>query len=157
MQSAIVAAERLNEIFELDLEEDENEHRKVSPTYLSGNIECRNVSFRYGTRGNILNNLSFSIEQGNQIAFVGESGSGKTTISKLLMYYYTPQQGDIFYDDYHIKEINRKALRERIAYVSQESFFFSGTIYDNLCFGVEHQISLDVVIQATKKLVRIIL
>ncbi|PEY35338.1 bacteriocin ABC transporter ATP-binding protein [Bacillus cereus] len=151
MQSAIVAAERLNEIFELDLEEDENEHRKVSPTYLSGNIECRNVSFRYGTRGNILNNLSFSIEQGNQIAFVGESGSGKTTISKLLMYYYTPQQGDIFYDDYHIKEINRTALRERIAYVSQESFFFSGTIYDNLCFGVEHQISLDVVIQATKK------
>ncbi|MDM5191437.1 peptidase domain-containing ABC transporter [Bacillus hominis] len=151
MQSAIVAAERLNEIFDLDLEEDENEHRKVSPTYLSGNIECRNVSFRYGTRGNVLNNLSFSIEQGNQIAFVGESGSGKTTISKLLMNYYTPQQGDIFYDDYHIKEINRTALRERIAYVSQESFFFSGTIYDNLCFGVEHQISLDVVIQATQK------
>ncbi|MBJ7961085.1 peptidase domain-containing ABC transporter [Bacillus cereus group sp. N28] len=151
MQSAIVAAERLNEIFDLDLEEDENEHRKVSPTYLSGNIECRNVSFRYGTRGNVLNNLSFSIEQGNQIAFVGESGSGKTTISKLLMNYYTPQQGDILYDDYHIKEINRTALRERIAYVSQESFFFSGTIYDNLCFGVEHQISLDVVIQATKK------
>ncbi|EJR54179.1 ABC-type bacteriocin transporter [Bacillus cereus VD115] len=151
MQSAVVAADRLNEIFELDLEKDENEHKKISPTYLSGNIECRNVSFRYGTRGNVLNNLNFSIKAGNQIAFVGESGSGKTTISKLLMYYYTPQQGDIFYNDYHIKEINRTALRERIAYVSQESFFFSGTIYDNLCFGVERHISLDVVIEATKK------
>lgn len=151
MQSAIVAAERLNEIFELDVEKSENEHRKVIPKHLSGKIECRNVTFRYGTRSNVLNNINFSIESGSQVAFVGESGSGKTTISKLLMCYYDFQQGDIYYDDYHIKEINRTTLRERIAYVSQESFFFSGSIYDNLRFGLEDDVTLAEIIEATKR------
>ncbi|MCR6850509.1 peptidase domain-containing ABC transporter [Bacillus sp. IBL03825] len=151
MQSAIVAAERLNEIFELDIEKSENEHRKVIPKQLSGKIECRDVTFRYGTRSNVLNNINFSIESGSQVAFVGESGSGKTTISKLLMCYYDFQQGDIYYDDYHIREINRTILRERIAYVSQESFFFSGSIYDNLRFGLENQVPLAEIIEATKQ------
>ncbi len=118
MQSALVVGERLNEIFDLDAEKNEKEHKKVSPKQLSGKIECSNVTFCYGTRKNVLNNISFSIEQGSQVAFVGESSSGKTTISKLLMNYYEPQEGNIYYEDYHIKEINRTALRERIAYVS---------------------------------------
>ena len=118
---------------------------------MSGQIECSNVSFRYGTRKNVLNNISFSIEPGDQIAFVGESGSGKTTISKLLMNYYEPQEGNIYYDDYHIKEINRSALRNRIAYVSQESFFFSASIFDNLKFGLESGVTLKEVIEACKQ------
>lgn len=151
MQSALVAGERLNEIFDLDTEKNENEHNKVSPKKLSGKIECSNIYFRYGTRNNVLNDVSFSIEPGSQVAFVGESGSGKTTISKLLMNYYESQQGNIYYDDYHIKEINRTALRDRIAYVSQESFFFSGSIYDNLRFGLDRSITLEEVIQVCKK------
>ncbi|KXY12698.1 peptidase domain-containing ABC transporter [Bacillus paranthracis] len=151
MQSALVAGERLNEIFDLDIEKDEKEHNKVFPKYLSGKIKCSNITFRYGTRKNVLNNISFSIEPGSQVAFVGESGSGKTTISKLLMSYYEPQQGEIYYDDYHIKEINRTALRERIAYVSQESFFFSGSIYDNLRFGLNNSVSLEEIIQVCKQ------
>ncbi|HDR4909321.1 TPA: peptidase domain-containing ABC transporter [Bacillus cereus] len=150
MQSALVAGERLNEIFDLDLEKSEKENNKVSPKQLSGKIECSNVTFRYGTRKNVLNNISFSIIPGSHVAFVGESGSGKTTISKLLMGYYEAQQGDIYYDDFHIKEINRTSLRNRIAYVSQESFFFSGSIYDNLRFGLEHQITLEDIIQVCK-------
>ncbi|HDR4513341.1 peptidase domain-containing ABC transporter [Bacillus paranthracis] len=151
MQSALVAGERLNEIFDLDVEKSKKEDNKVSPKRLSGRIECLNIRFRYGTRKNVLNNVSFSIESGSQVAFVGESGSGKTTVSKLLMYYYETQQGDIYYDDYHIKEINRTALRERIAYVSQESFFFSGSIYDNLKFGLNRSVSLEEVIQVCKQ------
>lgn len=151
MQSALVAGERLNEIFDLDVEKNEKEDNKVSPKQLSGKIKCSNISFRYGTRKNVLDNISFSIEPGSQVAFVGESGSGKTTISKLLMYYYEAQQGDIYYDDYHIKEINRTALRDRIAYVSQESFFFSGSIYDNLKFGLNRSVSLEEVIQVCKQ------
>lgn len=151
MQSALVAGERLNEIFDLDVEKDEKENNKVFPKRLSGKIECSNITFRYGTRKNVLNNISFSIEPGSQVAFVGESGSGKTTISKLLMSYYESQQGEIYYDDYHIKEINRTALRDRIAYVSQESFFFSGSIYDNLRFGLKSPISLEEVIQVCKQ------
>jgi len=151
MQSALVAGERLNEIFDLKLEKDESEYNKVSLKRLSGKIECLNATFRYGTRKNVLNNISFSIEPGSQVAFVGESGSGKTTISKLLMNYYDIQQGDIYYDDYHIKEINRTVLRDRIAYVSQESFFFSGSIYDNLKFGLDRTVTLEEVIQVSKQ------
>lgn len=150
MQSALVASERLNEIFDLDPERDEKEYNKVSPKYLSGSISCYNVTFRYGTRKNVLNDISFSIVPGNQVAFVGESGSGKTTVSKLLMGYYEPQQGDIYYDSYHVKELKKIALRNRIAYVSQESFFFSGSIYDNLRFGLEDQITLKEIIQICK-------
>ncbi|MEH6890186.1 peptidase domain-containing ABC transporter [Bacillus sp. JJ864] len=151
MQSALVAGERLNEIFDLDAEKSEQECNKISPKYLSGKIECLNATFRYGTRKDVLSNISFSIQAGSQVAFVGESGSGKTTISKLLMHYYELQQGDIYYDDYHIKEINRTALRDRIAYVSQESFFFSASIYENLCFGLERQVTLEEVIQVCKQ------
>ncbi|EOO71539.1 peptidase domain-containing ABC transporter [Bacillus mycoides] len=150
MQTALVAGERLNEILDLDGEKDETEQRKVSPKTLSGKIECLDATFRYGTRKNVLQNINFSIHPGHQVAFVGESGSGKTTIAKLLMNYYELQKGDIYYDDFHIKEINRTGLRDRIAYVSQESFFFSGSIYDNLRFGLERMLSLEEVIQACK-------
>lgn len=151
MQSALIAGERLNEIFDLDLEQNEKEYNKVSPKKLSGSIECVDATFRYGTRKNVLNNISFSIDPGSQVGFVGESGSGKTTISKLLMNYYDLNQGDIYYDDYQIKEINRVALRDRIAYVSQESFFFSGSIYENLIFGLNRLVSLEEVIQVCKQ------
>ncbi len=127
------------------------EYNKVSPKKLSGKLEFSNVTFRYGTRKNVLNNISFSIEPGSQVAFVGESGSGKTTISKLLMHYYEAQEGDIYYDDYHIKEINRIALRNQIAYVSQESFFFSASIYENLCFGLERLVTLEEIIEVCKQ------
>ncbi|MDA1926049.1 peptidase domain-containing ABC transporter [Bacillus cereus] len=151
IQSAVVAAERLNEIFELELEKTEMESNKVSPKRLSGEISFKDVTFRYGTRKNVLSGLNFSIKPGNQVAFVGESGSGKTTISKLLMAYYEPQEGNIYYDNYDTKEISRTALREKIAYVSQESFFFSGSIYENLKFGLNRQIDLAEVIEVCKQ------
>ncbi|MBH0346653.1 bacteriocin ABC transporter ATP-binding protein [Bacillus thuringiensis serovar muju] len=151
MQSALVAGERLNEIFDLDAEKSEKEHNKVSPQKLSGSIQCLNATFRYGTRNNVLNSINFSIQPGSQVAFVGESGSGKTTIAKLLMNYYELNQGDIYYDDYHIKELNRTALRDRIAYVSQDSFFFSASIYENLCFGLERKVNLEEVIKVCKQ------
>ncbi|HEB2442150.1 bacteriocin ABC transporter ATP-binding protein [Bacillus thuringiensis] len=150
MQSALVAGERLYEVFDLDVEGEGKEDNKVFPKHLSGKIQCLDINFCYGTRKSVLNDVSFSIEPGSQVAFVGESGSGKTTISKLLMSYYEPQQGEIYYDDYHIKEINRTALRDRIAYVSQESFFFSGSIYDNLRFGLDNFVSLEEIIQVCK-------
>lgn len=67
------------------------------------------------------------------------------------MHYYEAQEGDIYYDDYHIKEINRIALRNQIAYVSQESFFFSASIYENLCFGLERLVTLEEIIEVCKQ------
>lgn len=135
IQTAVVAAERLSEIIDLELEYDEDEERKYFPESLSGNIEVQNIDFRYGSRRLVLNNLSLSVKQGETIAIVGESGSGKTTFAKLLLNLYTPEKGLINFDSMSISSMNREQLRDRIGYVSQDVFLFSGSIEDNLFLG----------------------
>ena len=76
-----------------------------------------------------------NINPGEKIALVGESGSGKTTIAKILMNFYNIEKGEVTLNNYNIKDINKEVLREKIAYISQESFFFSGTIKENLEFA----------------------
>ncbi|KXY56694.1 peptidase domain-containing ABC transporter [Bacillus cereus] len=148
LQSAFVASKRLTEILDLDLEKNDQEDKKLSPTSFHNKIRLDNITFKYGTRQNIFNNLSFEIPIGYSVGFVGESGSGKTTIAKLLMRYYDVNEGNIYYDNYHIKDMNRTGLRNKIAYVAQESFFFSGSIFDNLVFGLNKEVTMDKIIQA---------
>jgi ABC-type bacteriocin/lantibiotic exporter with double-glycine peptidase domain len=85
LQTAIVAAERLGEILDLELEESMDENKKINPYTLNGEIEFKNVDFRYGTRQLILEGLNLTIDPGEKIALVGESSSGKTTLSKLIL------------------------------------------------------------------------
>ncbi|PEW26643.1 bacteriocin ABC transporter ATP-binding protein [Bacillus cereus] len=148
LQSAFVASKRLTEILDLDLEKNDQEDKKLSPTSFYHKIRLDNITFKYGTRQNIFNNLSFEIPIGYSVGFVGESGSGKTTIAKLLMRYYDVNEGNIYYDNYHIKDMNRTGLRNKIAYVAQESFFFSGSIFDNLVFGLNREVTMDKIIEA---------
>ncbi|AEW57557.1 peptidase domain-containing ABC transporter [Bacillus cereus] len=148
LQSAFVASKRLTEILDLDLEKNDQEDKKLSPTSFHHKIRLDNITFKYGTRQNIFNNLSFEIPIGYSVGFVGESGSGKTTIAKLLMRYYDVNEGNIYYDNYHIKDMNRTGLRNKIAYVAQESFFFSGSIFDNLVFGLNKEVTMDKIIDA---------
>ncbi len=150
LQTAIVAADRLGEILDLELEKSVDEDKKVSPASLKGNIELKNVDFRYGTRQLVLKDINMKIAQGEKIALVGESGSGKTTISKLLMNFYQSEKGEVLISNYNIKDINIEALRDRIAYISQEAFFFSGTIKENLGFSSE-EASFEEMIEACKK------
>jgi len=84
------------------------------------------------------------------VAFVGESGSGKTTLAKLLLNFYQPEKGEIFINDYNIQDLDFEKLRERIAYVSQESFFFSDTIEANLSLGLNIDTTLEDIIDAAK-------
>ena len=77
------------------------------------------------------------IKPGEKIALVGESGSGKTTIAKLLMSFYNTEKGEIIINNYNIKDINKEALRDKMSYISQDSFFFSGSIKENLQFANE--------------------
>lgn len=148
LQSAFVASKRLTEILDLDLEKNDQEDKKLSPTSFHHKIRLDNITFKYGTRQNIFNNLSFEIPIGYSVGFVGESGSGKTTIAKLLMRYHDVNEGNIYYDNYHIKDMNRTGLRNKIAYVAQESFFFSGSIFDNLVFGLNREVTMDKIIEA---------
>lgn len=95
MQTAVVAADRLREILDLEAEKQENEQRKMAPESLAGDIKFEHVNFRYGTRQRVLENIDFTIKKGEKIAFVGESGSGKTTLSKLLLHLYQAESGNI--------------------------------------------------------------
>ena len=137
MQTALVAAERLSEILDLELEKVSDENRKLTPESLNYPIRIENLDFRYGTRRLVLEKINMTIGAGERIALVGESGSGKTTLSKLLMNFYPWEKGEIFIGDYNLKDINLETLRSKIAYISQDIFLFSGTIRENLEFGNE--------------------
>lgn len=150
MQTAVVAAERLGEILDLEAEKGADEETRLKPEHLCGDIEIKNVSFRYGTRQPVLEEISLTIRKGEKVAFVGESGSGKTTLSKLLLHLYTPEEGEILINGNHIEDIQLDCLRERIAYIPQETFLFSGTIFDNLTLGLEN-VLLEDVIEASKQ------
>ena len=149
MQTAVVAADRLGEILDLEAEKGENERKKLCPDSLSGDIVFKDVSFRYGTRQLVLEDINLTIKKGQKVAFVGESGSGKTTLSKLLLHLYKAESGNILINDNNIADIQIEKLREKIAYISQETFLFSGSILDNLSLGLDYA-TMDDVIEATK-------
>ena len=150
VQTALVAAERLSEILDLELEKSENEDKKINPKTLIGNIEVKNVDFRYGTRNLILKNINMTIKKGERIALVGESGSGKTTLAKLLLNFYQCEKGEILVNNYNLLDINIEALRDKIAYISQETFLFNGTILENLMLGNPY-LTYEEVIDACEK------
>lgn len=131
VQAAIASADRLNDILDLEKEklDEEIENFEVNEW------EVKNCDFRYGNRELVLNDVSFSVRKGEKVAIVGESGSGKTTIAKLLLKYYTPEKGDILLDGVSIKDISTKALREKVAYIDQNTFMFTDSIKNNLKLG----------------------
>ena len=149
MQTAVVAADRLGEILDLEAEKTKQESRKLSPDTLAGDIEMQHLNFRYGTRKLVLEDINLRIRKGQKVAFVGESGSGKTTLSKLLLHLYTAESGELLIDGNHINDIQIERLRERIAYIPQETFLFSGSILENLCLGLD-EVNMDAVIEASK-------
>ncbi|MGX7245789.1 peptide cleavage/export ABC transporter [Enterococcus quebecensis] len=137
MQTAQVASRRLNEIFYIDEEQQKSDSYKiVDPIIFKEGIWIKNVSFSYGMKMPVLQNISVSIKAGSKVALVGISGSGKSTLAKLLVHFHSPSEGDIFYQKTNMKEIDRYFLRDHVTYVPQESFFFHGTIMENLVFGL---------------------
>ncbi|MBO0413603.1 peptide cleavage/export ABC transporter [Enterococcus hulanensis] len=145
IQTAKVANDRLNEIFYLDQEslEIDQEGSRFSSSIIRDRsfpvIEVESLSFAYGFEENVLNNLSLKIQKNEKIAVVGMSGSGKSTLAKLLVNFYQAQEGVIKIQGQNLKSIPRIDLRNAISYVSQEVFFFSGSIYENLLFGLDRE------------------
>jgi len=149
MQTAIVAAERLGEILDLSPELGDNESRKIAPDSLKGDIVFDDISFRYGTRKPVLENFSLHIKTGENIALVGESGAGKSTLAKLLLNFYQSEKGNLSIGGYAVNDIRFDVLRAKIAYIPQEIFLFSGTIYENIAFGMPNT-NLETVIEYAK-------
>lgn len=130
IQEASISMRRLTEILDCKKEQEEREYLDIGD--INGNIELKNVTFRYGNRKPVLKNLSFSIGQGEKVAIVGNSGSGKSTVAKLLLKYYEPENGSITIDGNDILELSNASLRRAIAYVPQNIELFSKTILDNI-------------------------
>lgn len=132
MQTAIIAAERLNDILDIPIEEKSvTQDAKIS----FHNISFSSVDFRYGNHELILKNVTFEINKGERVAIVGESGCGKTTLAKLLLKFYTPEKGRILLDGNELKSISSDWLRKNISYIDQNTFLFSDTIKNNLLLG----------------------
>ena len=135
IQTALVAADRLNDV--LDLEKEDTKAQGAALPEVE-RWELRNVDFRYGNRELTLKDVSLSIRKGEKVAIVGESGSGKTTLAKLLLRFYEPERGNVLLDGKDVKEYDLTDLRRGVAYVDQNTFLFSDTIRNNLKLGNEH-------------------
>jgi ATP-binding cassette subfamily B protein len=149
LQEAFVSADRIGEILELEPELS-GEERLIQPAAIRGGISARGLSFQYGTRRPLFEDLSFDIAPGEWVAFVGPSGSGKTTLIKLLLKFYRPTSGNILIDGNNLEDIDTTNLRSRIGYVSQDVFLFSGTIWENI--ALHHpDASMEEIVEAAKR------
>jgi ATP-binding cassette subfamily B protein len=120
-----------------DLMQKKPEPRPVHPKSLSAisSLAFNKVSFRHKTaQQHAINQISFSVKKGETIAFVGPSGAGKTTLVKLLVGLYRPQDGSINYNGINENEIDFEELRKQIGFVTQDTQLFAGTIRENLTF-----------------------
>jgi ATP-binding cassette subfamily B protein len=102
-----------------------------------GEIEFREVNFAYRAGEPVLRGLSFVAEAGKMTALVGRSGGGKSTVMSLLLRYWDPETGAMLLDGQDIASVSRASLRQQIAYVSQDTYLFKGTIRDNIAIGKE--------------------
>lgn len=126
--------ERLDDVFKTTTEEELDKKKKNLP-YEIEKIEFDNVSFRYGMRDDVLKNISFETNKGESIGIIGTSGCGKTTLIKLLLGFYPVTGGILKVNGEDINKFTSSSIRKKIAYVSQNDFWFQDTIYNNLTIG----------------------
>jgi len=151
IQNGLVTIEQTDDILNLEQERYVGASKKDNPRTVLGNIEFKNVSFRYGVDDKLtLNNLSFEVKSGESVALVGESGVGKSTTIELLSGYYYPTKGEILIDGHSIHDIGLKSLRRSIAVVPQEPVLFNDTIRANIQYGKVNSTEKEIE-DATKK------
>lgn len=132
----VVSAKRIAEVL--------NSKSSIVPGNFDGNtekkgtLEFKNVSFRYpDAEMNVLENINFSVEQGQTIAFIGSTGSGKSTLVNLIPRFFDATYGEVLIDGVNIKEYTKEALNNKIGFVPQKGLLFSGTIEENIKYGAD--------------------
>ena len=140
MQRGISAAQSIFLVLDEEIEKDKGTY---SVDKVKGEIEVKNVTFKYPTKDEaVLNNLSISIKAGESIALVGRSGSGKSTISNLLPRYYDLEApSEILLDGVALEKYKLADLRRQFALVSQQVVLFNDTIANNICYGISREIT----------------
>uniref|UniRef100_A0A832G1G1 Multidrug resistance-like ATP-binding protein MdlA n=1 Tax=Ignavibacterium album TaxID=591197 RepID=A0A832G1G1_9BACT len=150
VQQAEASMKRLNKIFAEPYEIDDSEQTDYSIKEIKGEIEFRNVSFRYSdVLPNVLNNINLKIPIGSTLAIIGHTGSGKTTMINLIPRLYDTTEGEVLIDGVNVKKIPLDILRKNIGLVPQESFLFSDTIFNNIGYGLR-EVSKEKVIEVSK-------
>ncbi|MDR2144837.1 MAG: peptidase domain-containing ABC transporter [Tannerella sp.] len=134
IQDALIAADRLFQIMDLEREEDDTEKIRLEKEML-GDVCFQHVSFRYGSRKQVFDNLNLTIREGRTTAIVGESGSGKTTLTSLIQHLYPVQSGNILIGDYQVHQLTNESLRRITGVVPQQIELFNGTVTDNIALG----------------------
>lgn len=137
LNTAIAGCERVYEIMdtEMDVKESPN---AVNLKNVKGAIEFKDVSFYYKKEIPVLKSISIKINPGETVAFVGTTGVGKTTLASLLNRFYDPVEGEILIDNINIKNVSLTSLRDNISMVLQDTYLFSGTVYENIVYGLEY-------------------
>jgi ATP-binding cassette subfamily B protein len=121
----------------LDTEpEVEDVHGAIEIPPLRGDISFNNVSFGYENHKQVLEGINLDIQAGETIAFVGPSGAGKTTICSLIPRFYDVDSGEISIDGYDIRQVTKNSLRSQIGIVQQDVFLFTGTLRENIAYGM---------------------
>ena len=134
MTSARTAYRQLNELMELPPEGPEGEGLRIESP--KGRIEFRNVGFRYpGAAEKTLDGLNFAIEPGEHVALLGRVGSGKSTIARLILGLYPPEEGLVMLDGTDIRQLEPTSLRRHVGSVLQESVLLTGSVRENIALG----------------------
>ncbi len=134
LQTMIAAAERVLGFLEEEEEED-NATNPVQIKELQGNIKFEHVKFGYYPDKIVIKDFNCDVKEGQKIAIVGPTGAGKTTLVKLLMRFYEPNEGKITIDGYDLKDFNKGDIRNEFGMVLQDTWLFSGTIRDNIKYA----------------------
>ncbi len=134
LQSAVAGAERVFEILDETEESEDIPGAKVLES-ARGNIVFKNVCFGYRKDVEVLKNVNFEIRPGTSVALVGPTGAGKTTIVNLLNRFYDVSSGEIFIDGVDIRNYTRDSLRKCFGIVLQDTYLFTGTIFENIKYG----------------------
>jgi ABC-type multidrug transport system fused ATPase/permease subunit len=133
LQKALAALQRVSALLNVVPEDNAGSGKAVQ--HLTGDIEFKNVSFSYNGSEPVLQNFSFRIHRGERVAIVGPSGVGKTTLLSLILRFYQPTTGEIYFDDQPASDYEVGALRKRLGYVAQRPRLLSDTIMNNLRYG----------------------
>jgi ATP-binding cassette subfamily B protein len=133
---ASVSAKRIAEVLQTKLAIQDPVH-PLTTTEHNGKVEFRNVTFNYaGAEGSVLHDISFTALPGQTTAIVGSTGSGKSTLVNLIPRFYDVTSGEILVDDIDVRMMTQSDLRARIGYISQKAMLFSGTVKENIAYGV---------------------
>ena len=136
LQSTFSAAERVFALLDEEVEPADRPETE-SLSQVQGDIALQHVDFGYKKGAPVIRDLSLHAPKGALIAIVGPTGAGKTTLVNLLMRFYDPDSGSVTMDGHDIRDLHRKDVRRAYSMVLQDTWLFSGTVFENIAYGKE--------------------